>query len=113
MTEARGNAPRQPKEKQMTNEIKITIENANEFGAGTKVEFNFGAYSATVEGTVTRVEIMPASKFFPAEARLWAEYEAEDGEIVETTITRFSDVGIGTRLVEAVASPAKASRWAA
>ena len=96
----------------MTN-IKITIENANNFGKGTEVEFNFGAYYAPRAGIVTGVEIIAASKFFPAFARLNAEYQDEDGATVSTTITQFSDRGVGTRLIKAKATETTASRWAA
>jgi hypothetical protein len=99
------------REKTMT---RITIENASNFPVGTEVEFNWGAYSAPVQGFVTRVEFVPATKFFPADARLWAEYIDDDGETVETTVTQFSDIGIGTRLVRVAtaAAPIK-SKWAA
>ena len=94
-------------------DTKITPENADQFGPGTVVELNFGAYYPTFEGTVTRVEHMPASEWFPAESRLWVEYKNIDGEMSETTISRFSDRGIGTRLIRAVPTSAKKSPWAA
>ena len=94
--------------------MQITIENAETFQPGTKVTFNFGAMYAPVDGVVTRIEYVIATKYFPATARLWASYtDHETGEQVETTITQFTTKGIGTYLNEAVCNKSeKRSVWA-
>lgn len=85
--------------------LKITPENVHEFGVGTKVEINFGAYYPLIKGVVVGSEIMPATKWFPHQAQLHVEYECiEDGETVRTTVREFSDKGVGVRLVE-IATP--------
>lgn len=81
--------------------MKIDFTNFEQFPKGTKVEFNFGAYYPTCEGEVTGYEIVPATKYFPADVRLTAEYFCHETEaVVSTTITRFTDIGIGTYLIE-------------
>ena len=94
-------------------QTKITFDNANQFGAGTTVEFDFGAYYATCEGTVKRVEYRPENRWEDAHAVLIAEYEDEDGKTVETEIRAFTDVGIGVYLIEAKQVEVKKSKWAA
>ena len=95
--------------------INITPENVHSFPVGTVVESRYGAYYAPVEGRVVGHEILAATKFFPASARL--VIEEENGN--ETTVTRLSelgtDKGIGTYLIE-LAEPAPSviktkSRW--
>jgi hypothetical protein len=80
--------------------ISITPENLHDFPVGTVVESHYGAYFAPVEGRVVGHEILAASKWFPASARLIIE--EENGN--KTTVTRLSDPaidkGIGTYLIE-------------
>jgi hypothetical protein len=96
--------------------ISITPENVHNYPVGTVVESRYGAYYAPVEGCVVGYEILAATKFFPASARL--VIEEENGN--KTTVTRLSDPvtdkGIGTYLIElaAVVSMTKSkSPWAA
>jgi hypothetical protein len=92
--------------------MKITPENVFDFPKGTKVEFYFGAYYPTVEGVVTGFEILPATKHFPCQAHLVAEYiDIEDDKIVKITIGEFSDTGIGTRLIEMADKQNIQSKW--
>lgn len=80
--------------------INITPENVHTIPVGTVVESLYGAYYAPVEGRVVGHEILAATKFFPASARL--VIEEENGN--KTTVTRLSDPaidkGIGTYLIE-------------
>ena len=93
--------------------ISITPENLHDFPVGTTVESRYGAYYAPVEGRVVGHEILAATKFFPATARLIIEEETGN----KTTVTRLSekgiDKGIGTYLIElAETTPAKTkSPW--
>lgn len=85
----------------MISTTEITIDNFNQYPVGTAVEFNFGAYYPTREGVVTGYKIISASKWFDASVCLVAEYnDLDTDEVVETTITRFVDKGIGTYLIE-------------
>lgn len=80
---------------------KITFENYTDYPVGTEIEFHFGAYYPKGSGRITGSEILAASKFFPAEVRLTAEYiDVETEQLVETTVTSFTDVGIGTYLIK-------------
>lgn len=93
--------------------INITPENVHTFPVGTTVSSHYGAYFPRVEGRVVGHEILAATKFFPASARL--VIEEENGN--KTTVTRLSDLaidkGIGTYLIElAETTPAKTkSPW--
>lgn len=96
--------------------MKIDFSNFEQFPVGTKVEFNFGAYYPICEGEVTGYEIVPATKYFPAEVRLTAEYFCHEEEKMKTTtITRFTEMGIGTYLIEVpeVETKKTNSPWAA
>jgi len=96
--------------------MKIDFTNFEQFPKGTKVEFHFGAYYAICEGQVTGYEILPATKYFPADVRLTAEYFChEEQKMVQTTITRFTEIGIGTYLIELAESKGKndKSPWSA
>lgn len=94
--------------------MKIDFTNFEQFPVGTKIEFNFGAYYPICEGNITGYEIIPASKYFPADVRLTAEYFChEDEKMVETTVTSFTEKGIGTYLIKVADQPAKTnSPWA-
>jgi hypothetical protein len=80
--------------------INITPENVHTFPFGTTVESHYGAYFPRSEGRVVGHEILAATKFFPASARLIIE--EENGN--KTTVTRLYDPaidkGIGTYLIE-------------
>ena len=95
--------------------INITPESVHTFPVGTMVESRYGAYFAPVEGRVVGHEILAATKFFPASARL--VIEEENGN--KTTVTRLSelgtDKGIGTYLIELgqTTSAKTKSPWAA
>ena len=97
--------------------MQITVDNASNFGPGTRFEMNYGAMYAPCQAIVTRVEIVPSSKFFPAMARLWAKVKDHDGGESETTIQHIvtSDDAspIGAHLIEAVPIAHKSkSPWA-
>lgn len=82
----------------------ITIENFADYPKGTKLEFHFGAYYPTVEGIVTGYEVLPATKWFPSQVRLLAEYnDINTDEVVQTTVTQLTDKGIGVYLLEPAA----------
>lgn len=101
--------------------IKITPENMNDFPAGTVVLSRAGAYFPEVEGVVVRAELLPATKFFPASARLIVEMtDVEDGTTKTSTVTQLysedTKIGpIGTYLVKLAekVAPKKVSPWAA
>jgi hypothetical protein len=79
----------------------ITMENFTEFPVGSKVEFNFGAMYPRCVGKIVAHEVVTASKFFPASARLIAEYfDPTEEKVITTTITQFCDTGIGAYLLE-------------
>ena len=99
--------------------IKITPENMNDFPAGTVVLLRSGAYFPEVEGVVVSHEIVPASKFFPASARLIVEMTDEEEGTQKHFVTQLfsADMKIGpigtylVKLAEKVA-PKKVSPWA-
>jgi hypothetical protein len=99
--------------------IKITPENMNDFPAGTIVLLRAGAYYPEVEGVVVGAELLPATKWFPASARLIVEMSGEDGTHKMIVTQLFPDakkVGpIGTYLVKLAekVAPKKVSPWAA
>jgi hypothetical protein len=91
--------------------IRITPENVTDFPVGTKLLTDCGAYYAPVEGVVVDHMIIPASKYFPANAQLIVEQE-QDGEIVTNVVTQIlddmkNDRGIGTYLIERAAPQEK------
>jgi hypothetical protein len=81
--------------------VKVTLENFSDFSIGSKVEFNFGAYYPLQSGVITGYKITPATKHSDVSIFILVEYvDIETGEVVETTVSRFDETGIGCRIVE-------------
>jgi len=100
----------------MTQHTKITPENVTDYPVDSELEFRFGAYYPSAYGRVTGHRIYSPTKWNPSpSAELLAEYiNPEDDEVVETTVSMFSTVGIGVYLISAAEKPETKSKspWA-
>ena len=95
-------------------DIEITYDNVADYPVGTTVEFCWGAYHPTVEGVVTGFDVVTETEWNEEYVRLTATYvDPELDELTEATVRRFSDKGVGARLIEIanVNAPNQNSPW--
>ena len=102
----------------------ITPENVHDFPVGSVVISRYGAGYPDIEGVVTGHKILPATKFFPANAYLIVHQDRfinEFDEVVEneTTVSQLYETDragpIGTYLIEKAENQQQKSTspWAA
>tara|TARA_R110000851_G_scaffold47001_1_gene114327 strand:+ start:81 stop:377 length:297 start_codon:yes stop_codon:yes gene_type:complete len=79
----------------------ITNENVSDYPVGTTVEFFFGAYFPRPEGVITGFVVVPKTEWNDEQVKLTAEYvDWQTDEVVPTTVSMFSETGIGVYLLE-------------
>jgi hypothetical protein len=102
----------------------ITPENVHDFPVGSVVISRYGAGYPDIEGVVAGYKILPATKFFPANAYLEVRQDRfinEFDEVVvnKTTVSKLYETDqtgpIGTYLIEKAEKPQQKSTspWAA